>query len=190
MAAHANHMDDLLGAILDFDESVGKIIDFIEDNGGWDKHALYVTADHDHYLSLLPNFPEVLANLLITGESHKITPESFSNQNPWSLAIDANRHQRISPEETIIDHLRDFSTWSEEDIGNVGHFWGPEDSGGNGWASHSARPVPIYFQGDGGCLDLLTGKGYTVLGKHVRGSEGKNDQTHVHACMTKALFGY
>lgn len=45
-AAHANHMDDMLGAMLDIDESVKAIIDWITANGGWEKNALYVTADH------------------------------------------------------------------------------------------------------------------------------------------------
>jgi alkaline phosphatase len=39
-------MDDMLGAMLDIDESVKAIIDWIEANGGWERNALYVTADH------------------------------------------------------------------------------------------------------------------------------------------------
>lgn len=45
-AAHANHMDDMLGTMFDIDESVGAIIDWVGKNGGWEKNALYVTADH------------------------------------------------------------------------------------------------------------------------------------------------
>jgi alkaline phosphatase len=47
-------MDDLLGAMLDIDDSVSEIMDWIGKNGGYEKNALYVTADHDHYLTLLP----------------------------------------------------------------------------------------------------------------------------------------
>jgi alkaline phosphatase len=72
-AAHANHMDDMLGAMLDIDESVTLIKDWIDDNGGYEKNALYVTADHDHYLTLNDGFPEALAYFLIAGESYKIT---------------------------------------------------------------------------------------------------------------------
>lgn len=190
VAAHANHMDDMLGTLLDFDDSVAEIIKFIEENGGWDKHALYVTADHDHYLTLLPHFPEVLANMLIAGESHEMTPEAYTNLNPWSTAIKAGRHNRISEDKSQIDHLRDFSTWTEEDIDRVGHFWGPRGAGGNGWGSHSTRPVPVYYQGDGQCIDRLEGKDYSVLGRQVKGSPGKIDQVHLHACMTRRLFGY
>jgi alkaline phosphatase len=47
-------MDDLLGAMLDIDDSVAEIMAWIDANGGYEKNALYVTADHDHYLTLLP----------------------------------------------------------------------------------------------------------------------------------------
>ena len=190
VAAHANHMDDMLGTLLDFNDSVEEIIKFIENNGGWDKHALYVTADHDHYLTLLPHFPEVLANMLIAGESHEMTPDAYTNLNAWGEAIKAGRHKRITDEKTQIDHIKDFSTWTEDDIDRVGHFWGPRGSGGNGWASHSTRPVPVYYQGDGGCIDSLLGKDYSVLGRQVKGSPEKIDQVHLHACMIKSLFGY
>lgn len=72
-SAHANHMDDMLGAMLDIDDSVRSIMDWIDANGGYEKNALYVTADHDHYLTLNDRFPEALATFMIAGESHKIT---------------------------------------------------------------------------------------------------------------------
>ena len=106
----------------------------------------------------------------------------------WNIAIDADRHKDNS--KSIIEHLSDFSTWTTEDIFNVGHFWGPTGSGGNGWGSHSTRPVPIYYRGDGQCLPKLTGKGYSVLGRDVQGLPDKIDHVHVHACMMKNLFGY
>ena len=190
VAAHANHMDDMLGTLLDFEESVGVIMEWIAQNGGWEKNALYVTADHDHYLTLLPHFPEVLANLLIAGASHNITPAAYWNLNPWGLAIQAGRHKDITSNKTQTDHIKDFSTWTDEDMENVGHFWGPKDAGGNGWASHSTRPVPLYYQGDDGCIDAFLGKGYSVLGREVQGVPGKVDQVHLHACMVKTLFGY
>ena len=73
-------------------------------------------------------------------------------------------------------------------MNKVGHFWGSMGSGGNGWGSHSTRPVPVSYQGDDGCLEALEGVGYNVLGRPVAGSEGKVDQVHIHACMMKALF--
>ena len=45
-------MDDLLGAMFDIDEVVQEIMDWIAANGGYEKNALYVTSDHDHYLTV------------------------------------------------------------------------------------------------------------------------------------------
>lgn len=181
-------MDDMLGTMLDIDDGVQTIIDWIADNGGYEKNALYVTADHDHYLTLLPNFPESVAMMLIDGMGHDITPQSNSNANPWSAAINAGRHEDDSKSQ--IEHIKDFTTWSEEDIVKVGHFFGPAGSGGNGWGSHSTRPVPLYHAGDDGCLEALMGAGFQVLGRDVAGSPGKVDQMHLHACMQKHLLGF
>lgn len=177
----------MLGTMLDIDDSVREIMDFIAANGGWEKNALYVTADHDHYLTLLPEFPEMLAKLLINGESHNITPENNSNKNPWSTAIDAGRHEDDSKSQK--EHINDFTTWTPEDIANVAHFWGVSGSGGNGWGSHSTRPVPLFYQGDDGCVEALMGAGYRVVGRDVEGVAEKVDQVHLHACMLKTLFG-
>jgi alkaline phosphatase len=180
-------MDDMIGAMLDIDDGVQEILDWIALNGGWEKNALYVTSDHDHYLTLLDDFPETLANLLINGESHNITPQNNSRQNPWSVGIGAGLHEDAS--KTTTEHIAGLSTWTEDDIANVSHFWGPRGSGGNGWGSHSARPVGLHFMGDEGCINALEGTGFQVLGRHVEGSSGKVDQMHLHACMLKQLYG-
>ena len=83
-------------------------------NGGYEKNALYVTADHDHYLTLLSHFPEVVANMIIDGVTHNMTPESNSNVNAWGAAIAAGRHDDDSKSQT--EHLKDFSTWTEQEI--------------------------------------------------------------------------
>lgn len=180
-------MDDMLGAMLDINDGVQVIIDWIKANGGWEKNALYVTADHDHYLTLLDHFPEVVARHIILGETHNMTPQRNSNRNPWDAAISVGRHEDLSKSRP--EHIQDFTTWSEEDVENVAHFWGVSGSGGNGWGSHSTRPVPLHYMGDGGCIEALMGKGYQVVGRHVEGIEGKIDQVHLHACMLKNLFG-
>jgi alkaline phosphatase len=59
-AAHDNNMDSLIGNVLAFDDAVGTVIDWINHNGGWKKNVLVVTADHDHYLTLNDDFPQVL----------------------------------------------------------------------------------------------------------------------------------
>jgi alkaline phosphatase len=59
-AAHDNNMDDLIGNVLAFDQAVKTVINWVEANGGWDRNTLIVTADHDHYLTLNKNFPQLL----------------------------------------------------------------------------------------------------------------------------------
>ena len=76
-------MDDLVGAMLDIDEGVAEIMAWIDANGGYEKNALYVTADHDHYLTLLPrkwtNQSEFLFYALVAKEilslRHQISPK-------------------------------------------------------------------------------------------------------------------
>ncbi|MEI2578054.1 alkaline phosphatase [Scytonema sp. PRP1] len=62
-SAHDNNMDNLIGTVLDFDKAVTSVINWIDNNGGWENNQLIVTADHDHYLTLNPNFPSLVQNL-------------------------------------------------------------------------------------------------------------------------------
>ena len=179
-------MDDMLGTMLDIDEGFTEIMNWVKANGGFAKNAVYVTADHDHYLTLNDNFPEVVAKKIIFGETYDMTPKSNTNVNPYDVAISAGKH---TVNTTQVDIINNFTTWNDTDIADAGHFWGARGSGGNGWGSHSTRPVPIYFGGDDGCINALMGKGYQVLGREVAGSPGKIDQVHLHACMMKNLFG-
>lgn len=59
-ACHDDNMDNLIGTVKDFDKAVGTVVSWINQNGGWKKNLLIVTADHDHYLTLNPNFQELL----------------------------------------------------------------------------------------------------------------------------------
>jgi alkaline phosphatase len=59
-SAHDNNLDNLIGTVLDFDKAVASTIDWIQKNGGWENNLLIVTADHDHYLTLNPNYPQLL----------------------------------------------------------------------------------------------------------------------------------
>ena len=67
-SAHGNDLDNLLGTLKDFDESVTTVREWIENNGGYEENLLIVTADHDHYLTLTDDFPEQLAKALLTGK--------------------------------------------------------------------------------------------------------------------------
>ena len=59
-SAHDNNIDNLIGTTLDFDKSVGSVIDWIGKNGGWAENQLIITADHDHYLTLNNDFPDLV----------------------------------------------------------------------------------------------------------------------------------
>lgn len=51
-ANHKNNIDDSIGAVLSGDEAFVAVIDWIERHGGWADTALFLTADHGHYLFL------------------------------------------------------------------------------------------------------------------------------------------
>jgi len=197
-AAHGDHMDDMLGTMLDIDDSVQEIMTWIDNNGGYEKNALYVTADHDHHLTLKPNFPSVLAHFLIAGESHKITPARTTSggYEGASKMPSFYKGAEVIHDPTGVKSIKELQTWPDGTIDKVGHFWGAEEDGGNAWGSHTNMPVPVSYQGDTlaadgqNCIDKLKGTGFTVAGKEVRGSPGKIDQIHLHACMFKALMGY
>jgi len=73
---HDDNLDNLIGNTLEFDKAVGTTMDWIEKNGGWEENLLIVTADHDHYLTLNPNYPQLLKTKgakALTYEAH--TPQ-------------------------------------------------------------------------------------------------------------------
>ncbi|BAZ16265.1 alkaline phosphatase [Calothrix sp. NIES-4071] len=75
-ACHDDNMDNLIGTVKDFDKAVGTVVSWINLNGGWKKNLLIVTADHDHYLTLNPNFEELLTTVGaedLTYNKHKPT---------------------------------------------------------------------------------------------------------------------
>jgi alkaline phosphatase/secreted PhoX family phosphatase len=145
-AAHDNNIDNLIGTTFDFANSVEVVIDWIGQNGGWEENLLIVTADHDHYLTLNDNFPQLL-----------------QQQGAEALTAAANPT-------------------------DAGHFWGSDPTVKYGWGSHSNRPVPVYYQGDGAdVLISLIGEGYEAYATDVPGIPELVDQVHVHAAMTTSL---
>jgi hypothetical protein len=56
------------------------------------------------------DFPEVVANMIINGVSHDITPKNNTSTNAWEQSIYAGRHEDDSKSQT--EHLKDFSTWT------------------------------------------------------------------------------
>jgi alkaline phosphatase len=83
--AHDNNMDGLIGAVNDFDIAVQTTINWINKNGGFSKNLLIVTADHDHYLTLNPDFASKLtAQNPSTSRGLKFNAKdiTFNRQNP------------------------------------------------------------------------------------------------------------
>jgi alkaline phosphatase len=148
-SAHDNNMDNLIGTMLDFDKSVQSVMDWIEENGGWEENLLVVTADHDHYLTLSPDFPKLLA----------------------TEGAEALTYELHTPEES-------------------GQYWGSDPEVKYGWGSHTNRPVPVYYQGEGSeVLDSLVGEGYNSYGFEIPGLPNHVDQTHIFQTMAAAVTG-
>ena len=84
-AAHDDNLDNLMGTVLDFDKAVKTTIDWIKNNGGWENNLLIVTADHDHYLTLNPDFFQLLKEKgteVLTAESDSMKAGHFWGANP------------------------------------------------------------------------------------------------------------
>ncbi|KLU06714.1 Alkaline phosphatase [Rhodopirellula islandica] len=61
-ANHSNNIDNSIGAVLSGDDAFAAVVQWIEQNGGWDDTALILTADHGHYFHLVR--PEALIQTL------------------------------------------------------------------------------------------------------------------------------
>ncbi|MEA5576923.1 alkaline phosphatase [Anabaena sp. UHCC 0451] len=84
-SAHDDNLDNLIGTVLDFDQAVKTVIDWIEKNGGWENNLLIVTADHDHYLTLNPDFEQLLKTQgaeALTTEADPTKAGHFWGSNP------------------------------------------------------------------------------------------------------------
>ncbi len=84
-SAHDNNLTNLIGTVNDFDRSVQSVIDWIGKNGGWENNLLVVTADHDHYFTLKPDYPELLASkgaVALTYESDPALAGQFWGSDP------------------------------------------------------------------------------------------------------------
>jgi alkaline phosphatase len=57
-ANHSNNLDNMIGAMYSGDAAFQAICKWVETHGGWNDTVLIVTADHDHYLTLVQ--PEAL----------------------------------------------------------------------------------------------------------------------------------
>ncbi|MBF2029521.1 MAG: alkaline phosphatase [Oscillatoriales cyanobacterium C42_A2020_001] len=84
-SAHDNNIDNLIGTVLDFDKTIASTIDWIQSNGGWENNLLIVTADHDHYLTLNPDYPLLLQTKgaqALTSETNPTLAGNFWGSDP------------------------------------------------------------------------------------------------------------
>jgi alkaline phosphatase len=160
-SAHDNNMDNLIGTVNDFDKSVGKVVDWIQKNGGWEKNELIITADHDHYLNLNNNFPE----LLRTQGAEKLTEIDTTKE--------AGHYWGSKPEVAKLADGKD-----------------DPESGKYGWGNHSNRPVPVYYQGAGTqTIARSVGQGFESYGQKIPGIPGLLDQTQIYQAQAAGLLG-
>jgi alkaline phosphatase len=158
-AAHDNNMDNLIGTVLDFDRTVGQVISWIEKNGGWQRNQLIVTADHDHYLTLNPDFPARLINQ--GAQTLTDIDESKEAGHYWGSEPVARK----------------------DDQGKT-----IKETGKYGWGSHTNRPVPVYYQGFASdVLDKSIGQGFNNYNFNIPGITGLIDQVHIYQAQLAAV---
>ena len=187
-AAHADNMDLMLGTLHDMDDVVTTVTQWVRDNGGWENNQVMVTADHDHYLTLLPNFPQEIAESILASKA-----SSAGAPNEQTTGVNNGYDTTLTPT------LTNGSTpeWKAGDAEKVGHFWGTEaklkdgTTGlGDAWTTHTQRPVPIYYQGaDSELIDLFVSTGVEAYGTVISGVPGMIDQAHVAFAMEASLLG-
>ncbi|MEA5583315.1 alkaline phosphatase [Nodularia harveyana UHCC-0300] len=159
-SAHANNMDLMLGTQLDLSDVVRTADTWIKENGGYDETLLMVTADHDHYLTLLNDFPELLANSLLEDGGASITP---AYRGDW--------------EENDAYEVGHF--WGSNI--NDGDQWGTH-------TSRPIPMYYKGSAADVANIKKLEGTGYTVDGKYVPGVSDFIDQVHIAQVADSSLL--
>lgn len=167
-AKHDNSLDNAIGATLSFDQAYEEVHKWILNNGGYEENLLIVTADHDHYLTLNENYPELLRTI---------------GAEAMTTAVDENGEPII-----ILDEAGNPIKQDNTDPIASGHYWGSDPTLKYGWAHHTKIPVPVYYQGDGSeVLDESVGEGYELYGYEVPGVPGLIDQVHIAQAMFAAI---
>ena len=187
-AAHADNMDLLLGTLHDLDDVVTTATTWVAANGGWENNQIMVTADHDHYLTLLPNFPKEVAESILASKA-----STADAPNEATSGVNKGYDTTLTPT------LTNGSTaeWKAGDAEKVGHFWGTEGKLKDGttglgdlWTTHTQRPVPIYYKGaDSELIEEFVGTGIEAYGTVINGIPNMIDQAHVDLAMEASLLG-
>jgi alkaline phosphatase len=158
-AAHDNNLDNLIGTTLDFDRTVGTVIDWIKAHGGWERNQLIVTADHDHYFTLNDDFPD------------RLRRQSAQNLTDVDTAIEAGHYWGSQPVVAKDAAGKELS-----------------ETGKYGWGNHSNRPVPVYYQGyAANVLTKSIGQGFKLYDNDIPGIPGLTDQIHIYQTQLAAV---
>jgi alkaline phosphatase len=158
-AAHDNNLDNLIGTTLDFDRSVGTVIDWIKNHGGWERNQLIVTADHDHYFTLNNDFPDRLRR---QGAEHLTEVDT---------ATDSGQYWGSQP--VIVKDV------AGKELPETGKY---------GWGTHTNRPVPVYYQGFAAdVLTRSIGQGFKLYDRDISGIPGLTDQVHIYRTQLAAV---
>lgn len=160
-AAHDNNMDNLIGTMNDFDRAVQTTINWINNNGGWSKNLLIITADHDHYLTINNDFPS------------KLTPQDPNTSR--GLKYNAKDVTFAKHNPTEAGHF-----WGSDPTQK--YLWGTHTS--------RPVPV-YYQGAYSGSLTRYLGQGYQFTDSSgtytVPGVRGVVDQSHIFQAMKTAL---
>lgn len=180
-SAHDNNLDNNIGTTFDFEESTQIVMDWIENNGGFEENLLLVTADHDHYLTLNEDFPSLYRQFGAEALTTEVDGES--GLAVTEVNVDDNGAPILDEEGNEVLVKRD-----NTDAPSSGHYWGSDASEKYGWGTHTTIPVPVYFEGAGSeALEAFKGEGFTSYGQEVPGIENFVDQVHIAQTMGLAL---
>ena len=158
-AAHDNNLDNLIGTTLDFDRSVGTVIKWIENHGGWERNQLIVTADHDHYFTLNDDFPD------------RLRRQGAKRLTASNTATDAGHYWGSQP---VV--AKDAAG---KELAETGKY---------GWGNHTNRPIPVYYQGYAAdVLTKSIGQGFKLYDNDIPGIPGLTDQIHIYQTQLAAV---
>ena len=178
-AAHDNNLDNMLGTTMDFAESVEIVMDWIEENGGYEETQLIVTADHDHYFTLTEDYPQLLRE----EGAEAMTVQVGEDGEPLLTDVDEEGEPLVDDDGNSFQLKVD-----NEDVSASGHYWGSDPNEKYGWGTHTTRPVPVYYEGVGSeFFEEVTGEGYEAYGEEVAGVDGFIDQVHIGEAQFNAF---
>jgi len=159
-AAHSNDMNRMLGEVIDFNQAVQTVIDWVEAPGNdsdWNNTLVLVTGDHETgYLTSGPGqFPQ----------------QPLGEVSPRTLAL-----EKAVPDSSLRASWEDIDNDLLIDPGET-VYWAWNSSG------HTNSLIPLYAQGAGAeLLDGYQGNNDPVRGAYL-------DNTRLYALMALAISG-